>query len=770
MLKKIISIENIGKFRSCKPRGDVEFRTLNLIYAENGRGKTTLCDVLKSLRSGEEGYIRGRKTLGQDDEPSVEIRLEEGNVSFKDGTWTKTLPQLAIFDTAFVHDNVHAGEFVGYDQKRNMYGVVVGAEGVKLQRRVDELDATSRETARRVREAGLAVEGFVPEGIKLQDFVAFEPVDGLEETLAEKKAELSALERAAEVSAKPALSELVLPSLPDNFVEILSRSIEDVSTDTEQRVRTHLAEHTAGAKEGWLSRGVEYQKGDECPYCGQSTEGIDLVSAYGKFFGNAYRELQSAVGALEVSVAALDSEATRLSLSRVVEQNESRNEFWLGLVDYEAPSLSLGDVVSALTKVRRAAASLVLKKKAALLEAVGLDEGFEAAKACFAEARAKVGAYNASCSRANAVISAKKTATEAGDATVVRSEVARLLAVKKRFEPKVSAICQEYLAANTAKRQVEGEKQEAKEKLDSHSWAIFPKFQKRINQLLSQFGAGFRIRDVEGSYLGGKASSNYQLVINEIPVELGDSSSPLDSASFRNTLSSGDRSTLALAFFIVQAELDPNLSERVLVFDDPFTSQDSSRRTCTQQRIFRLVKKAKQVFVLSHETSFLRLIYDGVPSATVKTLQFVRVGPDETMLAEWDVVDATRTNYHKDFVVLLRYANEGEGEPRFVARTIRPLLEAFLRTVFPQAFGDAEWLGDFIKKIREAGEGDRLSEMKPELDELEDINDYSKRYLHSTNPGADTEPIDSGELLGYVKRTLDVVGAPPTAGVLPVKS
>ena len=82
------------------------------------------------------------------------------------------------------------------------------------------------------------------------------------------------------------------------------------------------------------------------------------------------------------------------------------------------------------------------------------------------------------------------------------------------------------------------------------------------------------------------------------------------------------QSTLALAFFLAQLELDPELDKKVVVFDDPFTSQDSSRRTWTQQRISRIAKLAKQVIVLSHEPRFLRLIYDAVPAAGVKTLQF----------------------------------------------------------------------------------------------------------------------------------------------------
>jgi hypothetical protein len=42
---------------------------------------------------------------------------------------------------------------------------------------------------------------------------------------------------------------------------------------------------------------------------------------------------------------------------------------------------------------------------------------------------------------------------------------------------------------------------------------------------------------------------------------------------------------------------------------------------------------------------------------------------------------------------------------------------------------------------------------------LAQLNDYSKKYHHDTNPGkADSEPINDGELQGYVQRTLAIVG------------
>ena len=164
--------------------------------------------------------------------------------------------------------------------------------------------------------------------------------------------------------------------------------------------------------------------------------------------------------------------------------------------------------------------------------------------------------------------------------------------------------------------------------------------------------------------------------------------------------------------------------------------------------------------MLSHERNFLKLIYDAMPPALVKTLQFCRIGQEDTTITPWDIFDATRDDYFKNHCVLTEFANEGEedGDLRHIARTIRPVLEGYFRFKFLGEFGAKEWLGDFIDKIRLAPPGSFLSPSQTLLEELEDINDYSKKYHHKTNPSAGSESINDGELRSFVRRTLEVVG------------
>ena len=65
-------------------------------------------------------------------------------------------------------------------------------------------------------------------------------------------------------------------------------------------------------------------------------------------------------------------------------------------------------------------------------------------------------------------------------------------------------------------------------------------------------------------------------------------------------------------------------------------------------------------------------------------------------------------------------------------------------------------LGGIITKIRDQGAAHSLFAI---VEDLEELNVYTRRYHHGESPSsAATEPVDDGELQGYVKKTLRIVG------------
>lgn len=112
MLKKIISIKNVGRFRNSAASPNPQLGKHTFIAGANGYGKTTICAVLRSLQTGDPAHVLGRKTLGATAAPVIGLLLDSGQARFDGAAWNATKPEISIFDGVFVAENVHSGEVV----------------------------------------------------------------------------------------------------------------------------------------------------------------------------------------------------------------------------------------------------------------------------------------------------------------------------------------------------------------------------------------------------------------------------------------------------------------------------------------------------------------------------------------------------------------------------------------------------------------------------------------------------------------------------------
>lgn len=110
MLDRISLIRNIGQFDSVSDGANLPLSRLTLVYAENGRGKTTLSAILRSLGTGDPVPISERKRLSATQPPHVVVKPITGSaMNFQGGAWTQTISNLAVFDDVFVDQNVYSG-------------------------------------------------------------------------------------------------------------------------------------------------------------------------------------------------------------------------------------------------------------------------------------------------------------------------------------------------------------------------------------------------------------------------------------------------------------------------------------------------------------------------------------------------------------------------------------------------------------------------------------------------------------------------------------
>ncbi len=386
-----------------------------------------------------------------------------------------------------------------------------------------------------------------------------------------------------------------------------------------------------------------------------------------------------------------------------------------------------------------------------------MDSEFKEAAAAYERALTKLVQANSDIAQTNALIAAAKKPPDAGTLANAESELALLKATKSRHIPAVAALCDAHKEMVDLKGIIDEDRANVRSHLDAHTNAVVRPYQARINTLLDTFNAGFSIAETSHAYPGGVATSSYQLVINGRSIDIGNSKTPADQPSFKNTLSAGDRTTLALAFFFAHLEADPALAEKTVVFDDPFTSQDKFRRGQTVHEIMRLARSCKQIVVLSHDATFLKLLWDKAPPSERVSLVLADHRDLGSKLLPVDLEKATQGRTATDIDDLQTFLTTGAGGLLDVVRKMRVVLETYCRTTYSGSFADGDWLGDMVGKIRDGGAAHPAAAL---YDELDQINDYSKQYHHGENmQDATPDDIDSTALTGYARRTLKIVNA-----------
>jgi wobble nucleotide-excising tRNase len=691
------------------------------------------------------------------------IALTSGQVLFQKGAWTPPSLNIhfRIFDAHYIAENIYSGDAIGSDQRRNLCRVILGQQGVALANRYDEIDKEIGELNSAIRAARGIITSHAA-ALQLEKFIALDSDPDIDAKIEAKTIEVQGLKETDQLKTRASLTVLEMPPLPSHLEGVLSRTLEDVSRDAERVVRVHIESHNMAAHgEEWITTGLSHVAGDACPFCGQSLRDLNLLTAYRAFFNESYRQLQSELTRYRANAARLFSDE-RIELLRThTAGNITSVDLWGRYVAISKPdSLDLGRLTSVMTTFRSEMLAALDRKLASPLDAIELLDSYTVARDRYAALVQAIGIYNQQVAMANSAIEFFRAKADPARTQTAERELAALRVRKKRFEPAVQAACEKFKSASAAKAKAEEEKRKIRDQLDSYSEAVLARYRNSINTYLKRFTAGFHIDRVKVEYSGRVPNSTFCIVINDTMIDAGSEDTPLDQPCFRNTLSAGDRSTLALAFFLAQLKEDPDRSHCIVVFDDPFSSQDQFRRTCTIGEIQRCGDHVTQVVVMSHDRHFLKAIWDlPLPGSDRKALWLMPSGKSDTVIGEWDIGGDTESEDAADRRVLLAFYHQpGSGDPRDVIKKLRPVAETHMSRLAPDQLASVKGLGNMIQRIRT---DQRPISLIDSLHDLTDINTYTRRYMHGENQNAALEPVSRSELQGFVGKLLEIAGAMP---------
>ncbi|TIO04053.1 MAG: hypothetical protein E5X88_33480, partial [Mesorhizobium sp.] len=527
-----------------------------------------------------------------------------------------------------------------------------------------------------------------------------------------------------------------------------------------RRLQDHIARHAAGRDapphEAWLEAGLAFDNTEGCPYCGQELRDRSLIDLYRDYFSDAYKSLAAEVKQRRQTLERYGRGEFRQAIGTRTDANRAAignlktltGEGCEATLDIDALSDAMETAAAALDRVFQ-------QKQQDLITPAAADE-YENLARQWDSGRAAIVAYNQEIASYGERIEGIRRAQAGVSLDSVKNELAVLQARKRRYEADTAAIVADLQTLMDRQKALKDSKDELRGQLTDHTKRVTEGLGTTINAYLDRLGAGFQIDYQPPNYRGKEPAAEYAILINKTPVppRADDIAGP----SFKNTLSSGDKSVLALALFLATVNTDPHLAETIVVLDDPFTSMDEFRRTFTVNEINKLTNRAAQVFVFSHELGFLRLLWDRIDQSKITSCAIQTGAPGMASLATFDLEQATRPRNETERMKMIQFIDATEGEPGEIRALLRKVLEHFYRNGDPELFDADEMLDGIIRKIEAAPADYRY---KGALDDLKDINFYTRNFHHAPVPGSVIEATPVEELKTYCRRVRDLTRGSP---------
>lgn len=755
MLERIHHVKGIGLLHDADGRAH-GLQKASFVYADNGRGKSTLASLFRSCSTNNPALLLDRRTIDGNQNPEAILQFSNGQRSiFQNGIWDVARPELLVFDANFVEQNVYAGGQVTADQRRNLLQFALGENAVVAQQEYDQADNAAQTTNNAVRETTTQLSG-IHQGLTLAQFQRIAEAPEADEQIATLNGRIVEARNIELIQAKALPQKLIIPDLNvEPIFSILGASLQNIDLASEQKVKEHLNNHNKYRLEKWISDGYSYGEEERCLFCNQSLEGVDLIQAYRSYFNQNYNQLKSNVLQLSEMINEACSNEIIGRLKARFETASAVIDGWQEHLDVSPPVFDERSAKDALSNIKTLLDELKNRKEVNILDEIGTDQD----KALIAAEWQSVVDVTAVCNEAienslEQIVSYKDSLT-ALNIPDMQQQIRDWELAKTRHRENVVALLVQLEEQKESDATAKREKQSKKDTLNQIMQVTLESYKDRINELLRTFGAQFLIPNIDFHYRGG-LRSDYVLQMRGENIALNGGV-----PDFKTSLSEGDKRTLAFAFFIASAESDPELTNRIIVIDDPMCSLDLNRKQQTRTVLKRLHDNCMQLIVLAHDVHFLRNLRDDVLRTespnNVKCLKLKAVANRYSDFDGINLDQECESAYFKCHRVLDEYMAGNAQSSMEVARSIRPMLEGYLHRRFPGMINGGLLFGQIIDQISNAQPPSALVYAQNITAELNEINRYAGQFHHDTNPGADQVQIVDGELLNFAERAIKVI-------------
>lgn len=717
--KKIIEIKKLGIFDDYSWKCHEEFKENNILFGFNGSGKTILSSLF-NLISRKENFSQEKKAelysdLKRDDNAKFRISHTNSEILTYPPTDGQNNKNIYVFNTNFIADHVFDGQ-QGRIQKFNVVETVLEDPEIKTLNKRIETETLAKKTAEDSQKRLLDrfnelkktynqkfIEDFPRKQLRQPIFPSIADLpqtskEAIEKEIKQKVAEIKLTEKQQElesdIKAIEGLSFLTLKFDIDAFSQILASSVkENAQNKVKEKIgifQSSIEPEKKNEVEPWYKLGqqlLEHSKVNEkvhCPLCDTdiSLDIGHILKVFGDYFDKSYEEFIIKMTEQE-KILTSDEHQISTNATKQVQLKEYSDKYGKFITD------NFPNVICSI-----------------------LTEDISLLKRLFSEKRG-----NSGIKLAHDLKSFKEKFHSYNEdiAKLIgfRNQLAIALKNQKINPDSIEEEIRKHYATLVCLDLNEGQSNNIGK---YHGLTVdIGKKEKAINELTNQ-----KVQRLKGLKMESKKVSEYliKLGIHHFTIDLNEENEAENilikykdddkiKHRLRNTLSEGEKTALAFAYFVSKVNTEVNDKQKVIVvIDDPISSLDDNRLYQTSYLIHEEFIQYQQLFVLSHNLLFLKYL-NSLFKPNKKACFFINQGVIEDL-------PKSLHNFQSPYFYLLEnlidFKNTStpdyEEARKYLPNYIRRILETFfsfryaqlLREKNPnQSPGLDDFIGEYIK-------------------------------------------------------------------------
>ncbi|MDA8272860.1 MAG: AAA family ATPase [Deltaproteobacteria bacterium] len=634
-IRKIQTIKNYKSFsdfswvKFCKDRSNNEqvLSNYSVIFGENGSGKSSICDILKSL-SQIQDFPNTLPDLAE-----IEIKNGSNQVyKFENGSWMPdqlNKNSFLFFDVDFISANVHTHGKRSNQQGRhsqNSGKMIIDLDDKANQLKIVVKDKKEESDNFDKINAEILIKNFTDKDKELSAIYKDKSEQEIKDEISKKQEEskkieldLSALQKInkkySEISQLPIINQLSFSSSISTkaiYSELVLRQLKEKAQDqADEKIKAHFEKHKRFIETAKEQIPKDYQKSD-CPLCMQPLANASkFIEYYRVAFDQTYenekrkfladiQNLKSELETLKSSINLLPTKVLGVfnSLEKIKTDFEIQDIYKLEeKTEYteKFSKISITQIDELILNLE--ALKNIERKEIKLSEAYGkITDGVKGITS-------KIDDFNKLIDDKNKAISAFKG--KYSDQSKITNEIQQKTKNQADLQEttqflindKIQSIKNQNTAVLKQKALVKALKK-AQEDLKNHLANSIPEsvIIKMIG-ILGKFNLSFTLEHIKPAQNTKDYSFSFK-----IKDQKG------HERDFKDGLSEGERQLISLAFFFSINESLPNKSNIVLIFDDPITSLDSPNLKILADLIHEKTREFSQVIIFTHHPLFYKYV------------------------------------------------------------------------------------------------------------------------------------------------------------------